>query len=62
MSEQKDTKKFKMGFHIFITLFALGIIISSISGYGEMERATMYLILGVLIGGSSLFQFFKTVR
>lgn len=62
MRKQKDSKKLKIGFHIFITLFMLGIIISSFFGYEEMERATMYIILGIIIGGSSLFQTFKVAR
>jgi len=62
MRERKDSKKLEIGFHIFISLFALVVILSSIVGYEEMERATMYILLGIVIGGSHLFQIFKTVK
>ncbi|RBW68216.1 hypothetical protein [Bacillus taeanensis] len=61
MSEQ-TAKRLKIGYHTFITLFAIGVILSSVLGYEEMERATMYIILGIFIGWSSLFQIFKTLR
>ncbi|WP_142675796.1 hypothetical protein [Bacillus taeanensis] len=61
MSEQ-TAKKLKLGYHIFITLFAMGIIISSVLGYEEMERATMYIILGIIIGMGSVFQIFKIAK
>ena len=62
MRERRDSKKLELGFHIFIILFALGVILSSIVGYKEMERSTMYILLGIVIGVSHLFQVFKTVR
>ncbi|MFC0560771.1 hypothetical protein [Halalkalibacter alkalisediminis] len=60
MSEQ-TAKRLKIAFHIFMTLFAIGVIVSSVLGYEEMERAMMYIILGVIIGMSSLFQIFRNV-
>lgn len=61
MSEQ-SAKRLKISYHAFITLFAIGVILSSVLGYEEMERATMYIILGIGIGGNSLFQIFKIVK
>ncbi|MCM3584706.1 hypothetical protein M3182_02970 [Mesobacillus maritimus] len=62
MRERKDSKKLETGFHIFIILFAIGVILSSIVGNKEMERATMYILLGIIIGGSHLFRVIKIVR
>ncbi len=62
LKNQKGTKKLEIAFHIFITLFAVGIIVSSFLGYEELERATMYLILGAIIGLSSLFRLIKLLR
>ncbi|WEG18880.1 hypothetical protein PQ478_10445 [Alkalihalophilus pseudofirmus] len=60
MSEQ-SVRRLKIGFHIFIILFAIGVIVSSVLVYEEMERAMMYIVLGVIIGISSLFQVFRNV-
>ncbi len=60
MKERKDTTKLKLYYYVFIILAAAGILISSFWGYREMERAPLYIILGICIFGDSLFQIFRT--
>jgi len=55
-------KKFEFGFHIFILLFAIGVIVSSIVGASELDRGTLYLTLGIMIGIGSLYQIYKIIR
>ncbi|PYZ93026.1 hypothetical protein CR194_07450 [Salipaludibacillus keqinensis] len=63
MTNQKSTRKLEIGFHIFIILFAIFIIISSILEYEETERTTvMWILMGVLIGLSSIFRLIKLVK
>lgn len=52
-------RKIQLGFHLIILLFAIGIIISSLFGFREMERAPLYLILGLLFTAESIYGIFK---
>ncbi|MGY0691873.1 hypothetical protein ACW2QC_03660 [Virgibacillus sp. FSP13] len=52
-------RKFKIGFHFTILIFAIGLIISTIVGFNDMERALLYLILGILFVGESIFGLYK---
>ncbi|MDO6449204.1 hypothetical protein [Oceanobacillus profundus] len=59
MSESKDYRKFKISFHLIILIFAIGLIISSILGFNEMDRALLYLILGILFALESTYGLYK---
>lgn len=52
-------RKFKLSFHSIILIFAIGLIISSIVGFNEMERAPLYLMLGLLFAAESAFGLYK---
>ncbi|WP_106497303.1 hypothetical protein [Lentibacillus sp. Marseille-P4043] len=52
-------RKFKVSFHFIILSFAIGLIISTIVGFNDMERASLYLILGILFAGESIFGLYK---
>lgn len=62
MNSSKRNKKFEIGFHIIILLFAIGVIVSSIIGASELGRETLYLTLGTMIGIGSLYQIYKIIR
>ncbi|MDV2686787.1 hypothetical protein RYX56_20720 [Alkalihalophilus lindianensis] len=62
MSSSKRNKKFEIGFHIIIFVFAIGVIVSTIIGASELDRATLYLTLGIVIGIGSLYQIYKIIK
>ncbi|MFU0788436.1 MAG: DUF2644 domain-containing protein [Virgibacillus proomii] len=62
LDENKQYNKFVIVFNAIITLFALGIIISSIIGWNDMERASLYLILGVIIVLNRLWWIYKIIK
>ncbi|AIF45279.1 hypothetical protein X953_06390 [Virgibacillus sp. SK37] len=59
MDNSKGYRKFELIFHSFIFIFAVGLIIASITGWGEMNRALLYLILGIIFAGESIFGLYK---
>ncbi|PBB04600.1 MULTISPECIES: hypothetical protein [Salimicrobium] len=62
MDENKSYRRFKLIFHSFIFIFAIGVIIASIAGWNEMNRALLYLILGIIFATESIFGFYKNFR
>lgn len=62
MDENKGYKRFKIIFHVFILIFATGLIIASIAGWNDMERALLYLILGILFAAESIFGLYKNLK
>ena len=63
MGSSIRNNKHELGFHIFILLFAIGVVVSSIVGASELDnRGTMYLTLGTMIGFGSLYQIYKIAK
>lgn len=61
MSGQK-AKRFKIGYHTFIILVAIGIVLFSVFTHEELERATMYILFATLIGFTNIFEIFLMLR
>lgn len=59
VSESNGYRKFKISFHLIIVIFAIGLIITSILGFNEKERALLYLILGIVFVLQSTFGLYK---
>ncbi|QKY69390.1 hypothetical protein [Lentibacillus sp. CBA3610] len=62
MDKNKSYRRFKLIFHSFIFIFAVGLILASIAGWNEMDRAMLYLILGIVFAAESIFGFYKNFR
>ncbi|MFD2762081.1 hypothetical protein [Lentibacillus juripiscarius] len=63
MDENKGYRRFKIIFHSFILIaVAIGVIIASFTGWSEMDRALLYLILGIVIAAESIFGLYKNLR
>lgn len=62
MDENKGYINFKIVFHMLIFIFAIGLIIASIVGWHELDRALLYLILGVVFALDSVFRLYKNFR
>ncbi|RDW17235.1 hypothetical protein [Oceanobacillus chungangensis] len=58
----KGYRKFKISFHLIIFVFAIGLILSSIVGFNEVDRALLYLILGILFALESSFGLYKSLN
>lgn len=54
--------KFKIIFHLFILLFAIGVTFSSIVEWNKLDRALLYLILGIIFIVESLLGLYINVR
>jgi len=61
MNNSKSSIKFKIKFHSFILTFAIGLIIAAITGWNEMNRSLLYLILGIVFAGESIFGLYKNL-
>lgn len=59
MNENKGYRRFKFIFHLFILIFAIGLIAASIEGWHEMNRAMLYLILGMVFTVESIIGLYK---
>lgn len=57
MDESKEYRRFKLIFHLFILIFALGLFVAAIAG-----KAPLYLILGIVFAGESIFGLYKNSR
>ncbi|GGD13456.1 hypothetical protein IMZ31_22900 (plasmid) [Pontibacillus sp. ALD_SL1] len=53
-------RRFKLVFHSIILIFALCLIASSFLGFDDMERAPLYLSIGILFSIQSLFGLHKS--
>lgn len=49
MRENKSNKRFKLLFHILVFLLGIGLIVFSIMAWSELDRAALYLILGIVL-------------
>ena len=55
-------RRFKLIFQSFILIFGIGLIFASVAGWGEMDRALLYLILGIVFTAESIFGLYKNFR
>lgn len=62
MNDSTGFRKFNIGFNIIILIFALSVVISTLSNYSEMDRSLLYLILGIGIGTGSVVRLYKLFR
>ena len=62
MNQSTGYKKFNIGFNVIILLFALSIIISTLTSYKETDRGLLYIILGIIIGSGSAIRLYKSFK
>ncbi|MDQ0208923.1 hypothetical protein [Alkalicoccobacillus murimartini] len=56
------SKRLLITFHSLILLFAIGVITAYFLSTTFMDRGVMYLILGMIIGASSIFNIVRISR
>lgn len=49
MRKNKPNKRFKLLFHSLIFLLGIGLVVLSITAWRELDRAALYLILGIVL-------------
>ncbi len=59
MDQSVSGEKFEIGFNIFLLIFALIVVISSIFNLVDTNRNTLYAILGIIIGSGSIIRLYK---
>lgn len=59
MAKNKPNKRFKPLFHSLIFFLAIGLIILSITAWRELDRAALYLILGIVLIVESAVRTYK---
>lgn len=62
MDEKKGYKRFKLVIQSIILIFGIGLIFASVAGWNEMDRALLYLILGIIFIADSTFGLYKNTR
>ncbi|GAB4075194.1 hypothetical protein GCM10028778_26970 [Barrientosiimonas marina] len=58
-SENKFIRRFKLIFHTFVLIFAIGITFDSIASWNELNRELLNLILGIVLGAASIYGLYK---
>ncbi|QHS23776.1 hypothetical protein GWK91_12815 [Virgibacillus sp. MSP4-1] len=61
MEENKGYRRFKIGFHAFLFIFGIVLIAVSVASWNEMNRAVLYLILGLVFAAESIYGLYKDV-
>lgn len=59
MDQVFSGNKFEIAFNIFLLLFALVVVISSVFNLIDTERNFLYAILGILIGSGSITRLYQ---
>lgn len=59
MRKNKPNKLPRFLFHILIFLVAVGLIVLSITAWSELDRAALYLILGIVLIVESVVGIYK---
>lgn len=59
MDQVISGNKFEIAFNIFLLLFALVVVISSVFNLIDTERNFLYAILGILIGSGSITRLYQ---
>lgn len=62
MGSTKKYNKFKCIFHAVFLIFALSLIVVSLVAWSEMDRAFLYLLLGIIFTAESGFGLYKSVQ
>ncbi|KZB90575.1 hypothetical protein A2U94_15710 [Bacillus sp. VT 712] len=62
MNQSTSYKKFSIYFNIIIILFSLGLVTSTLINYKELDRGLLYIILGIIIGTSSIIKIYKEFK
>ncbi|QSS99342.1 hypothetical protein IMZ31_14825 [Pontibacillus sp. ALD_SL1] len=52
-------RKFEVGFHSFMLIFAIGLIASALISEGGLAREPLYIVLGVGFGLTSTIKLWK---
>lgn len=55
-------RKFKISFDVIILIFATGLIIAATIGFNEMDRALLYLILGIIFALQRIVGLYKNLN
>lgn len=62
MQDTKQSNTFKLVFHLFIFICAIGFIITSIVAWNELDRALLYLLLGLIFTIESVVGLYKNIQ
>lgn len=62
MKSIKKSTKFKLIFHALLFIIALSLMIVSLAAWSEMDRALLYLLLGIIFAVESVFGVYKSVQ
>lgn len=62
MGSTKNYNKFKWILHTVFLIFALSLIVVSLVAWSEMDRAFLYLLLGIVFAAESGFGLYKSVQ